>query len=86
LNNLVKNIGIWLVIGLVVLTVVKQFDARQTSREGHACRRIVLRGHIAWTLAWKVVPSALSFVLSRRWKVASTRRVIVFSAAIMLIS
>jgi cell division protease FtsH len=33
LNNLVKNIGIWLVIGLVVITVVKQFDARQTTRE-----------------------------------------------------
>ena len=26
LNNLLKNVGIWLVIGLVVLTVVKQFD------------------------------------------------------------
>jgi len=25
LNNLLKNVGIWLVIGLVVLTVVKQF-------------------------------------------------------------
>jgi cell division protease FtsH len=33
LNNLLKNIGIWLVIGLVVLTVVKQFDARQTTRD-----------------------------------------------------
>src|SRR6187401_542809 len=33
LNNLLKNIGIWLVIGLVVLTVVKQFDSRQTSRD-----------------------------------------------------
>ena len=33
LNNLLKNIGIWLVIGLVVLTVVKQFDARQTVRD-----------------------------------------------------
>ena len=33
LNNLVKNIGIWLVIGLVVLTVVKQFDSRQTNRD-----------------------------------------------------
>jgi len=33
LNNLVKNIGIWLVIGLVVLTVVKQFDSRQTTRD-----------------------------------------------------
>ena len=33
MNNLVKNIGIWLVIGLVVLMVVKQFDARQTTRE-----------------------------------------------------
>ena len=31
LNNLLKNIGIWLVIGLVVLTVVKQFDSRQTT-------------------------------------------------------
>ncbi|MEO8506721.1 MAG: ATP-dependent metallopeptidase FtsH/Yme1/Tma family protein, partial [Betaproteobacteria bacterium] len=30
MNNLLKNIGIWLVIGLVVLTVVKQFDSRQT--------------------------------------------------------
>ena len=33
LNNLLKNIGIWLVIGLVVLTVVKQFDSRQASRD-----------------------------------------------------
>jgi len=32
-NNLLKNIGIWLVIGLVVLTVVKQFDARQASKD-----------------------------------------------------
>ncbi len=33
MNNLLKNIGIWLVIGLVVLTVVKQFDSRQTTKE-----------------------------------------------------
>jgi len=33
LNNLLKNIGIWLVIGLVVLTVVKQFDSRQATRD-----------------------------------------------------
>jgi cell division protease FtsH len=33
LNNLLKNIGIWLVIGLVVLTVVKQFDSRQMVRD-----------------------------------------------------
>ncbi len=33
MNNLVKNIGIWLIIGLVVLTVVKQFDSRQTTRD-----------------------------------------------------
>ncbi len=33
MNNLLKNVGIWLVIGLVVLTVVKQFDARQSTRE-----------------------------------------------------
>ncbi|MBP6369210.1 MAG: ATP-dependent zinc metalloprotease FtsH [Burkholderiales bacterium] len=30
---MLKNIGIWLVIGLVVLTVVKQFDARQTTKD-----------------------------------------------------
>ena len=30
---MLKNVGIWLVIGLVVLTVVKQFDARQTTRD-----------------------------------------------------
>jgi cell division protease FtsH len=28
-----KNIGIWLVIGLVILTVVKQFDSRQTTKD-----------------------------------------------------
>jgi len=33
LNNLLKNVGIWLVIGLVVLTVVKQFDARQGPKD-----------------------------------------------------
>ena len=33
LNNLLKNVGIWLVIGLVVLTVVKQFDARQSPKD-----------------------------------------------------
>jgi cell division protease FtsH len=33
LNNLLKNVGIWLVIGLVVLTVVKQFDSRQTTKD-----------------------------------------------------
>src|SRR5512137_2333424 len=33
LNNLLKNIGIWLVIGLVVLTVVKQFDSRQAPKD-----------------------------------------------------
>jgi cell division protease FtsH len=32
LNNLVKNIGIWAVILMVVLVVVKQFDARQPSK------------------------------------------------------
>ena len=33
MNNLLKSVGIWLVIGLVVLTVVKQFDARQTTKD-----------------------------------------------------
>ena len=33
MNNLLKNLGIWLVIGLVILTVVKQFDSRQTSKD-----------------------------------------------------
>jgi cell division protease FtsH len=33
LNNLLKNVGIWLVIGLVVLTVVKQFDSRQATKD-----------------------------------------------------
>ncbi|HEY5863650.1 MAG TPA: ATP-dependent metallopeptidase FtsH/Yme1/Tma family protein, partial [Casimicrobiaceae bacterium] len=36
MNNLLKNIGIWLVIGLVVLTVVKQFDARQGTKDSVA--------------------------------------------------
>jgi cell division protease FtsH len=33
LNNLFKNIGIWVVIVFVILIVVKQFDARQTVRD-----------------------------------------------------
>ena len=33
---MLKNIGIWLVIGLVVLTVVKQFDSRQTAKDSVA--------------------------------------------------
>ncbi|MBA3507201.1 MAG: ATP-dependent metallopeptidase FtsH/Yme1/Tma family protein, partial [Betaproteobacteria bacterium] len=33
MNNLLKNVGIWLVIGLVVLTVVKQFDTRQSGKD-----------------------------------------------------
>ena len=33
MNSLLKNILIWIAIGLVVLTVVKQFDARQTSKD-----------------------------------------------------
>ena len=36
MNNLLKNIGIWLVIGLVVLTVVKQFNTRQGSKDSVA--------------------------------------------------
>jgi cell division protease FtsH len=34
LNNLLKNLLIWLVVGLVVLTVVKQFDARGPGTKG----------------------------------------------------
>ncbi len=33
MNNLVKNVGIWAVILLVVLFVVKQFDARQPGKD-----------------------------------------------------
>ena len=34
MNNMLKNIGIWVVIGLVVLTVVQQFD--KSSRKSDA--------------------------------------------------
>ena len=33
MNNLLKNVGIWVVIVFVILIVVKQFDARQTVRD-----------------------------------------------------
>ena len=33
MNNLLKNLLIWLVVGLVVLTVVKQFDARTGTKD-----------------------------------------------------
>ena len=32
MNNLVKNLAIWLVIALVLLTVFKQFDTRTTTQ------------------------------------------------------
>jgi len=43
LNNLLKNLGIWLVIGLVILTVVKQFDSRQTSKETVAYSEFIVK-------------------------------------------
>ena len=52
MNNLLKNVGIWLVIGLVVLTVVKQFDSRQATKDSvldawaHASR-IYVAAHVA---------------------------------------
>ena len=33
MNNLLKNVGIWLVILLVVVTVVRQFDSRQAPKD-----------------------------------------------------
>ena len=33
MNNLLKNVGIWLVMGIVVWTVVKQFDSRQAVKD-----------------------------------------------------
>ena len=36
MNNLLKNLLIWLVVGLVVLTVVKQFDTRPGSKDAVA--------------------------------------------------
>jgi cell division protease FtsH len=32
LNNMLKNLVIWLVIGLVLMTVFNQFSARQTTQ------------------------------------------------------
>ena len=33
MNNLVKNVAIWLVIALVLMTVFNQFSTRQTSQK-----------------------------------------------------
>ena len=32
MNNLIKNLVIWLVIGLVLMTVFNQFNTRQTTQ------------------------------------------------------
>ena len=32
MNNMMKNLVIWLVIGLVLMTVFNQFNTRQTAR------------------------------------------------------
>jgi cell division protease FtsH len=63
LNNLLKNLLIWLVVGLVVLTVVKQFDARgaggkvpvpysefmEQAKEGHVEMASIEGRTIKWT-------------------------------------
>ena len=33
MNNLLKNLAIWLVIGLVLMTVFNQFNTRQTAQQ-----------------------------------------------------
>ena len=46
MNNMLKNIGIWVVIGLVVLTVVQQFDksSRKTDAVAYSTFIEELRG------------------------------------------
>jgi cell division protease FtsH len=49
LNNVLKTILIWLVIGLVILTVVKQFDSRQATQSTIAYSQFrdeVKQGHV----------------------------------------
>src|SRR5436309_2693409 len=56
-----KTVGIWLVIGLVVLTVVKQFDSRQSSKDAVPYSEFMdqaKQGHVesasieGWTIKW----------------------------------
>ena len=62
MNNLLKNLLIWLVVGLVVLTVVKQFDTRpggkdtvaysdfmEQARQGHVESASIEGRTIKWT-------------------------------------
>jgi len=50
LNNLIKNVAIWLVIALVLMTVFNQFSARQTTQKAMEYSQFideVKQGHIA---------------------------------------
>jgi cell division protease FtsH len=50
LNNMVKNVGIWLIIGLVLMTVIKQFGGQQATSntvEYSQFMEQVRSGHVA---------------------------------------
>ncbi|HNH36383.1 MAG TPA: ATP-dependent metallopeptidase FtsH/Yme1/Tma family protein, partial [Rhodocyclaceae bacterium] len=50
MNNLFKNLAIWLVIGIVLMTVFNQFNARQTAQSTMEYSQFleeVRQGHIA---------------------------------------
>ena len=47
MNNLLKNVGIWLVIGLVVLTVVKQFDSYEVEPGLHQKGQLIVGESVA---------------------------------------
>ena len=50
MNNLIKNVAIWLVIALVLMTVFNQFSARQTTQKAMEYSQFideVKQGHIA---------------------------------------
>jgi cell division protease FtsH len=72
LNNLLKNIGIWLVIGLVVLTVVKQFDSRQAPRTPS-------RIPSSWTGEAGRVESATVEGRSIKWVSSDKKRFVTYS-------
>ena len=73
MNNLLKNVGIWLVIGLVVLTVVKQFDARQGPKDSVSYSEFMDRARAG------SVESATVEGRTIKWVAADKKRFVTYS-------
>ncbi len=77
MNNLLKNLGIWLVIGLVILTVVKQFDSRQVGKDNVAYSEFIESARQS------KVRSAFIDGRTIRWEATDGRKYVTYSPGVL---